>query len=49
MQIGGLSGKRALRSLDRFGAEVIPLIEKELGPVAELMTTAPSPAAVPAE
>ena len=49
MQIGGLSGKRALRSLERFGAEVIPLIEKELGPVAELMSPAASRAAVPAE
>ena len=30
-------------------AEVIPLIEKELGPVAELMSPAAGRAAVPAE
>ncbi|MCP5083150.1 MAG: LLM class flavin-dependent oxidoreductase [Alphaproteobacteria bacterium] len=30
-QYGGLSGDRARRSLERFGAEVVPLIDKELG------------------
>ena len=30
-QYGGLSGERARRSLERFGAEVVPLIDKELG------------------
>ena len=30
-QYGGIDGKRALRSLERFGAEVLPLIDKELG------------------
>ncbi len=30
-QYGGLSGARARRSLGRFGAEVVPLIDKELG------------------
>jgi alkanesulfonate monooxygenase SsuD/methylene tetrahydromethanopterin reductase-like flavin-dependent oxidoreductase (luciferase family) len=33
MQFGGMEGRRALRSLERFGAEVVPLIERELGPV----------------
>lgn len=31
MQFGGMEGKRALRSLERFGSEVIPLVERELG------------------
>ncbi len=30
-QYGGLSGDRARRSLERFGSEVIPLIDRELG------------------
>jgi len=33
MQFGGMEGRRALRSLERFGAEVVPLLERELGPV----------------
>ena len=36
MQIGSLEGGRALRSLERFAGEVIPLLEKELGPLASL-------------
>lgn len=32
MQFGGMEGGRALRSLERFGAEVVPIIERELGP-----------------
>ncbi len=36
MQIGSLEGKRALRSLERFGAEVMPLLERELGPLEAL-------------
>ena len=31
MQFGGMEGRRALRSLERFGAEVVPLLESELG------------------
>ena len=31
MQIGSVDGKRALRSLSRFAAEVIPLMEKAFG------------------
>ena len=31
VQYGGLPGDRARRSLSRFGAEVLPLIDKELG------------------
>jgi alkanesulfonate monooxygenase SsuD/methylene tetrahydromethanopterin reductase-like flavin-dependent oxidoreductase (luciferase family) len=31
MQFGGMEGARALRSLERFGSEVIPLVERELG------------------
>jgi alkanesulfonate monooxygenase SsuD/methylene tetrahydromethanopterin reductase-like flavin-dependent oxidoreductase (luciferase family) len=33
-QYGGLDGKRSLRSLERFGAEVLPLIDKALGGIA---------------
>jgi hypothetical protein len=28
-----MEGRRALRSLERFGAEVVPLLESELGSV----------------
>jgi len=31
MQFGGMEGERALRSLERFGSEVIPMVERELG------------------
>jgi hypothetical protein len=31
MQIGSLDGRRATRSLSRFAAEVIPLMEQALG------------------
>ena len=31
MQFGGMEGSRALRSLERFGAEVVPILEHELG------------------
>ncbi|MEZ5925046.1 MAG: LLM class flavin-dependent oxidoreductase [Hyphomicrobiaceae bacterium] len=30
MQFGGMDGKRALRSMERFGAEVMPLVRKAL-------------------
>jgi alkanesulfonate monooxygenase SsuD/methylene tetrahydromethanopterin reductase-like flavin-dependent oxidoreductase (luciferase family) len=33
MQFGGMEGRRALRSLERFGTDVVPLLERELGPV----------------
>ena len=32
MQVGSLDGRRALTSLERFGAEVLPLVEREIGP-----------------
>ncbi|CAN5280084.1 LLM class flavin-dependent oxidoreductase [soil metagenome] len=31
MQFGGMEGARSLRSLERFGSEVIPMVERELG------------------
>lgn len=31
MQFGGMDGRRAVRSLERFGNEVIPLLERDLG------------------
>ena len=31
MQFGGMEGSRALRSLERFGGEVVPIVEHELG------------------
>ncbi len=34
-QYGGLSGERALKSLERYGAEVVPMIDKELGGLKE--------------
>ena len=34
MQIGSVAGARALRSLERFVRDVVPLIERELGPLA---------------
>jgi alkanesulfonate monooxygenase SsuD/methylene tetrahydromethanopterin reductase-like flavin-dependent oxidoreductase (luciferase family) len=36
MQIASLDGRRARRSLERFAGEVIPLLERELGPLAGL-------------
>ena len=33
---GPLETKKAIRSLERFGTEVMPLIEKELGPLSQL-------------
>lgn len=36
MQIGSVEGARARRSLERFGAEVVPLLERELGPLDRL-------------
>lgn len=39
MQFGGMEGKRALRSLERFGSEVVPMVERELG--EKIVDTAP--------
>jgi alkanesulfonate monooxygenase SsuD/methylene tetrahydromethanopterin reductase-like flavin-dependent oxidoreductase (luciferase family) len=36
MQIGSLEGARARHSLERFASEVMPLLEKELGPLDAL-------------
>ena len=38
MQVGGLPVGRALKSMERFAAEVVPLVEKELGPLDRLGT-----------
>jgi alkanesulfonate monooxygenase SsuD/methylene tetrahydromethanopterin reductase-like flavin-dependent oxidoreductase (luciferase family) len=37
MQIGSIDGKRAMRSLQRFGKEVIPLMEKSFGMPLDLV------------
>ena len=47
MQIGGLDGRRARRSLERFAAEVVPLLEREFGPLDRLNEQQPAPAAAP--
>lgn len=31
MQFGGMDGRRSVRSLERFGNEVVPLLERDLG------------------
>lgn len=36
MNAGAFEQKKALRSIERFGAEVLPMIEKELGPLDRL-------------
>jgi alkanesulfonate monooxygenase SsuD/methylene tetrahydromethanopterin reductase-like flavin-dependent oxidoreductase (luciferase family) len=33
MTIGAVDHRQALRSIERFGAEVVPLIEREVGPI----------------
>ena len=38
MQVGGLPIGRALKSMERFAAEVVPLVERELGPLDRLGT-----------
>jgi alkanesulfonate monooxygenase SsuD/methylene tetrahydromethanopterin reductase-like flavin-dependent oxidoreductase (luciferase family) len=43
MQFGGMEGRRALRSLERFGSEVIPLLERDLG--RKLVSAEPAPVA----
>ena len=50
MQIGSLDGRRATRSLSRFAAEVIPLIEKAFGmPLDRVNSIAAEPRAAVAE
>jgi alkanesulfonate monooxygenase SsuD/methylene tetrahydromethanopterin reductase-like flavin-dependent oxidoreductase (luciferase family) len=34
MTIGAVDHRQALRSIERFGAEVVPLVEREVGPIA---------------
>ncbi len=41
-QYGGIDGNRARRSLERFGAEVLPAVDKELGGIAGFGPTPPS-------
>lgn len=36
MTIGTVDHSRVMRSIERFGAEVMPLIERELGPLADV-------------
>ena len=36
MSFGGLEQPRILRSMDRFAGEVLPLVEKELGPLDQI-------------
>lgn len=36
MQIGSIDGKRSRRSLERFSRDVVPLIEKQLGPIDQI-------------
>jgi alkanesulfonate monooxygenase SsuD/methylene tetrahydromethanopterin reductase-like flavin-dependent oxidoreductase (luciferase family) len=45
-QAGAISGADARRSLERFGRDVLPMVERELGPLAEF---GPQPARVAAE
>ena len=36
MTIGAADHAKVLRSIERFGTEVVPLIERALGPLAEI-------------
>jgi hypothetical protein len=36
MTIGAVEHGKVLHSIERFGAEVVPLIERQLGPLGEL-------------
>jgi alkanesulfonate monooxygenase SsuD/methylene tetrahydromethanopterin reductase-like flavin-dependent oxidoreductase (luciferase family) len=40
MQFGGLDGRRALRSMERFGAEVLPRVRRELPGLEQIGVTA---------
>jgi hypothetical protein len=44
MQIGGIDGRRATRSLRRFAAEVVPLIERSFGMPLALINAGRLPA-----
>jgi len=43
-QLGTYDNKRAIRSLERFCSEVVPGIEKILGPLSQYPTSMPTPA-----
>ena len=47
-QFGDMPIRMAARSLERFGAEVIPLVEKEVGPLSALGDAGEAPRAVAA-
>jgi alkanesulfonate monooxygenase SsuD/methylene tetrahydromethanopterin reductase-like flavin-dependent oxidoreductase (luciferase family) len=49
MGFGGLSQERILKSMERFGSEVLPMVEKELGDLSKLGTPVPSAPALAAE
>ena len=44
VQPGGMPHKRVMRSLERFGAEVIPALEKAVGPLERIGGRRPTPA-----
>ena len=35
-QMGNMAHAKVTRSIERFAAEVLPLVERELGPVARI-------------
>ncbi|MCK0198939.1 LLM class flavin-dependent oxidoreductase [Ancylobacter sp. 6x-1] len=43
-QFGDMPVERARRSLERFGAEVLPLVEREVGPLSAIGTPVPAAA-----
>jgi hypothetical protein len=45
MQPGALPHEKAMRSLERFASEVIPKVEKEVGPLAAIGARSASAAA----
>jgi alkanesulfonate monooxygenase SsuD/methylene tetrahydromethanopterin reductase-like flavin-dependent oxidoreductase (luciferase family) len=49
MAFGGLSQARIMKSMERFGAEVLPMVEKELGDLSKLGAPVPSAPALAAE
>ena len=49
MAFGGMSQERIMKSMERFGAEVLPMVEKELGDLSVLGTPVPSAPALAAE
>ena len=44
VQPGGMPHNRVMRSLERFGAEVIPALEKAVGPLERIGGRRPTPA-----